>query len=288
MFKSVISLLVILPLTAFAKGGDGSEFFYQSAAGKHELTPSLQMNSLEIEYTGGTKLTTDTNQLNLEYEYGLMEELSVGAALGYVFGGDYELLGTKGDISGLSNIEVFAKATMPAGPGFLKYGASLSLSPEDKETESNNDVNASTGGHSLEPYIGYEYAWDNCTFGAKLAVDVGLTDRTEKTSSGSTDYSGGEATTISLFYEHKFSEAMKLGASLDWITKSDLKNETSGGTTEQLSPTQLLSIYLPTSVGSGTLLPELGYGFTTEDKVGATEIDSYSMLNLALGYRMEF
>jgi hypothetical protein len=288
MYKSIISLLVMLPIAAFAEGAasGGSEFFYQSAAGKQDVTPSLQMNSQSEEVGGGAEDTTDTTVLRAEYERGIQEGLSAGVALGYVVSGENDDGTTTTDITGLQNIDVFVKASMAAGPGALKYGANLSLSPGDQELDG-DELNAYTGGHSLTPYVGYEMASGACTYGAKLAVDFGLTDRTLVVGATDTEYSGGEDTTISLFYEHEFNADMTLGASLDWVTTSDTTNETSGGDTENISPTQVISLYLPTKVGSGLLLPELEYGMTTADQVNNADVDSYNQLNIKVGYRIE-
>jgi len=287
MRNTIISLLVMLPLAAFAKGG-GSEYFYQASAGKQDVTPRLTIATTETEFDSGSKTEASANVLSAEYEYGWMEGLSVGGALAYTASGDYDNGTSDGDVSGLNNLEAFVKASLPAGPGALKYGAALSLSLEDSEFESNGDTNAATGGHDLEPYVGYEMSSGSCTYGAKLALEVGLTDRTIKDTVGTTaDHSGKEDTTISLFYEHKFSEDMLLGASLDWVTTSDSKNEDTGTKTESLSPTQVISVYLPVKLGGGTLLPAIAYGITTDDKVGANDVDSYSALALTVGYRIE-
>ncbi len=81
---------------------------------------------------------------------------------------------------------------------------------------------------------------------------------------------------------------MKLGASLDWTTTSDTKNETNSTTDENLTPTQTLNVYLPTKLGDGTLLPQLSYVMTTDDKVGTADVDSFSFTALSVGYRMVF
>jgi hypothetical protein len=287
MRKSIISLLVMLPLAAFAKGG-GSEYFYQSETGKHDVTPRLSIDSSSLKYVGGSKATASANVLSAEYEYGWMDGVAVGAQLGYTFSGEIDSGTSTVDMTGLNNIEAFVKANLPAGPGTLRYGAALSLSLADSEVEANGDKNTATGGHDLVPYFGYEQSWDKCTFGAKLSLEVGLTDKTEDNNGTKTDFSGGEDTTIGLFYEHKFSEEMLLGISLDWVTTSDSKDETNGGAaTENLSPTQVLGVYVPVKLGNGTLLPKLTYGMTTADEVGTSEVDSYSATSLSVGYRIE-
>jgi hypothetical protein len=296
MFKFIsIALIAMAPTLASsvthaedggAKGGS-SEFFYQTEAGKQAVTPKFSFLTSSTQMNGAAKANVSGWSLGASYEYGFISEISVGVTL------DYRTEDTKTSgaqtttASGLDDLQLFVKANMPAGPGSLKYGAALGISPGDHKIETNGDSNNNTGGNMLTPYIGYEYDMAPCVFGAKLATDLRLGDATSKSGSISTDYSGNEKTTFSLFYEHSFSSDMKLGASLDWVTTSDTKPK--GGTAvEAISPTQLLSVYLPMTVAAGTLIPELQYGFTTDDKVSGVKIDTYNVMNLDVAYRMTF
>lgn len=291
--KSIISLLVMLPLAAFAKGeshssgasSGGSEYFYQSAAGKQDVTPALALNSTNTKFKGGTKDKTSTTEVSGEYERGVMDGVSVGGKLTYTVSGTVDT-GTSADKKGLNDLEAFAKATMPMGPGSLKYGGTLGINLADKETKTNGDQNTATGRMSLTPYVGYEYSMSPCIFGAKLSTEIGLGDGDVKTGSTTTTYSGHERTVVSLFYEHAFNADVSGGAALDWTTTSDTKPKT-GAAIENLSPTQTLRLYAPYKLSKGVLLPELDYGFTTDDKVGTTDVDSYSQLNIKVGYRIE-
>lgn len=290
MFKKIVTILVALPVAAFAAEGGGSEFFHQAQEGKHELTPSFTYLTGSYETPGTTADMTGTT-FSLSYDYGLMPEMSLGAELAFS-STETEVGAVSSTDSGLNDLALFVKASMPAGPGALKYGAELSLSPGDSVSEASGDANNYSGGHALTPYVGYEYNAAPCTFGAKLATSFGLTDRATEdestTPSTKTDYSGSEETTFSFFYEHEFNADMLIGASLDWTTTSDETDETNGGTSENVSPTQVLSVYLPTKLGEGVLLPTLSYMMTTADQVNNTDIDSYSFTQLAVGYRMMF
>ncbi|MCB0350081.1 MAG: hypothetical protein KDD38_02785 [Bdellovibrionales bacterium] len=291
MFKALITLLVTLPVAAFA-ADSGSEYFYQAGEGQHEVTPGFTYQTGNIKGTGFDVDITGTI-LGVGYEYGLMPELSLGAELSYSSVKSDDGTNSSTD-SGLENIDLLVKATMPAGPGALKYGATLSFSPGDYTVDSSGDGNAYTGGHSLTPYVGYEMTADACTFGAKLSTEVGLTDEAtddENNTPNKSENSGGQQTVFSFFYEHKFSEDMKLGASLDWITTADDKVTPEGGTattSENLTPNQRLSVYLPTKLGEGTLLPTLTYTMTTDDDVDGTKYDSLSIIGVQVGYRMMF
>jgi hypothetical protein len=289
--KIIISLILLLPIVSFAFG-DLSEYFHQTRAGKHELTPSLYMRSEETKFNNGGKDEISTNTLAAGYEYGWLEDVTVGAILGFTINGDYEdtTTSTRGDISGLNNIETFVKARMPAGPGTLHYGAALSLSPSDLEINAYGDVNAATGGHSVFPYVGYEQTSRNRTIGGKLAFEIGLTERTVDDDGTKREVTGGESTVLSFFYEQKFSADILLGAAFDWITTSDTDTKTGITTTtsENISPVQLFRFYLPTKLGVGTLLPEFEYGISLDDKVNNLDVDSYSQMNIKVGYRIEF
>jgi len=293
MMKAIVaSLLLVVSTSAFAAEGGGeagSEFFFQTHAGGQDLTPKITYFS-ESDKLKGAANTTDTTGflVGAEYEYGVMEGLAVGAALSYESASVDD--STDYDIKGLQNVELFVKGSSAAGPGAFKYGANLSLSPGDLEIDSNSDRNAYTGGHDLVPYVGYEYGMGaESVFGAKLAFTLELGDKTVTTDPGSVEskVSGGERTTISLFYEHQLA-ALKLGVALDWATVADVDSKTAGvtTTTEQVSPQQTLRVYTPMVVGTGTLLPELRYGFTTDDKRSSTDIDTYDRFALAVGYRI--
>jgi hypothetical protein len=221
----------------------------------------------------------------------LLDDVSVGAILGFAINGDYEdtTTSTRGDISGLKNIEAFVKASMPAGPGTLHYGATLSLSTSDKEIDAYGDINATTGGHSVVPYVGYEQSSHKSNFGGKLSFGIDLADRSVDDDGTKREVTGGEVTVLSFFYEHNLNEQLLIGAAADWITTSDTDTKTVSTTTtsENISPVQLISIYLATKLGAGTLLPELEYGFSTDERVNNQEVDSYSQMNIKIGYRIE-
>lgn len=291
MFKYILTALFIAaPMMANASegSGGGSEFFHQAEGGKHQITPGLLYVSSSQEIGGAGKDKTSGFLLNFEYEYGVMPELAVGAAIGFKSFSNDLASGADTDTSGLTDLELLVKGTMPAGPGALKYGATLGISPGDAEVKSNGDRNAYSGGMELTPYVGYEYSMAPCVMGAKLSVDIGLSDRTTDSSGTKTKESGADETTIALFYEHEFSSDMKLGGELDWVTTSDTKDEDTGAKTENISPTQKLRVYMPMTMGNGTLIPEFTYGFTTDDKVGGADIDSYSLMALGASYRMAF
>jgi hypothetical protein len=286
MRNTIISLLVMLPMAAFAAEGGSSEYFYQTGAGKHEVTPRLSIESTSVEIEG-TESEVTGNVLGVAYQFGATEDIAVGAALNYTFSGESDDGTDTVDRDGLEDLELFVKAGLPMGGGTLRYGANLNFALEDAEVDSEGNENTSSGGTALTPYVGYEQAWGNCVAGAKLSVEVGLTDRTTDNNGTTTDESGAEATTIGLFYEHKLSDSMRLGASLDWVTVSDTTDETNGGDSENVSPLQLVTVYLPTKVGNGLLLPSVEYGMTTDDKIENLDIDGLNVLNLRVGYRIE-
>jgi hypothetical protein len=308
MIKAIVTAtLLFFSLPAFAghheggatgggHSGAGSEFFYQSAKGAQDVTPEFTYYSSTIKSKTAagvkTKLETSGYILGAEYEYGFNEQWAFGGALAYqAF--DVETTSTTSsdiDATGLKNIELYAKGTSPTGPGLLRYGGTLSLSPGDIEVKSDGDTNAYTGGHSFEPYVGYEMAKDKCIYGARLKLDFELSEKTQDNATGAdTEIEGAEKTEFAVFYEHLLKEDMRLGASFAWTTVEDVETKTGIVKTksDSVTPLQTISLYAPKTLAHGVLLPKFTYVLSSDDKINTTKVEDYSIWSLEVGYRIE-
>ncbi len=281
-----LSLILASPLAAMAeKGGGGSEYFYQSAGGAMEATGRLIMTSSEEKQKGNAADKESGQVFEAEFEYGLSEQFSVGAILGYSMI-ETDDGTTKGDQTGLNDLFVYANGASAVGGGALKYGLRLGFSPGDAEIESNGDENAYSGRNNLTWMIGYETKLAAAVVGAQLSYFMGLGDGDIDNAGNKLTYSGAERTMIALFYEQAIGADMQVGAALEWYTTTDIEVDPGNNKDEYVSPTQALVVYLPTKLGSGTLLPEISYGFTTDDKVSGNDIEDYSDLTFTIGYRL--
>lgn len=285
-------LLLALLTTGTAYANEGTEFWYQSGAGTQDVTVTLSSESIDAETSGGDYKASNTG-VEVEYQRGFDEHRAMGVAVKYSTGTS-ELGTSEDDIAGLHDLDFFYRAYHAMGSGNLRYGANLEVSPGDSETESNGDENNYSGGITLIPYIGWEQTQDSCSWGAKLSMDLRLTpgkydDKSSTPTTGENE--GGEETVLTGFYEHKFDDSMRLGVALNYITTADEEQTPDGNPTtknEVVDPQWRLDVYLPVAMGNGTLLPSIQYLTSSDDKIDTTTVDSYTGMNLAVGYRMMF
>lgn len=254
--------------------------------GAQELTPGVNYETMTMDL--GSKNDISGFNLGVRYEYGLNEMISLGGKLSYASYTNKPETGDSTSISGLEDIELDVKGMYGLTAGTLRYGATLAFSMGENKTNSDGDVSANSGGNTLTPYVGYEYASGPSMFGAKLSFDLLLGKRKLKdestTPATSSDQEGGTNTSIDLFYEHTLSAEMLLGAALDYTMVSD--DKVAGVSSENVTPVLDLKVYLPIEMGGGTLIPSIHYGMTTDSEVGGTDIDAFSAMGLGVDYRM--
>jgi hypothetical protein len=265
----------------------GSQFFYQTAAGHQALTPVLDYQTWNIDATDDNQ-TLSGLLVNLGYEYGLNDMLSVGANIGYTNQTASETGLSNTTINGLQNIDLYVRGTLAAGVGSFKYGADLSISPGDRTISSNGNLNAATGGHSITPYVGYQMMAGPGTVGAKLSTQIDIGDRTTS-QSGLPDqkFSGSDQTEFDVFYEQRLAQIWMFGAALNYDSYSDTKHD-GGGTLSNYSPFIGLKVYSVVNVGPGELLPMIQYQWTSDTSENGNTISSYNKIDVAAGYRWTF
>ncbi len=283
MKKLVVALAVFaVSAGAYAKGmaaAGQSEFYHQAPAGESEGTAGLGIVLNGTASAGTTDTDFTGTRLFAMYERGLNDVWSIGATLGYT---QLKIDTTpKTDHTGLDNLSVDLRGKHE-GSG-LRYGANLDLALGKHEVKTSGDENVQDGGMVLAPYVGYEWAQDNCMYGAKLSYGLRIQDEKseDKTTSTTTKTKGDTATTLSGFYEHAMDAKWTLGGSLAYAMNSDSKPDGAAADVDN-GTTMTLDVYAPIhDIGPGTLIPSVNYAKTSADvDVTATTLE--------VKYRMQF
>jgi len=268
LLTSLCAITVAAP-TVFAQTStatnNGSEYHWQTPAGVTEVTPLIQFaKGVQKPKGGGTDTKMDEMAIAVKGEYGINEMLSAGGVLSY---GDAKTKTGAGSVkaTGLGDIVLFVNGLMPISNGSLRFGADASFALADQEIKSDGDGNNSSGGHAITPFVGYEMACSpNGVGGARLSYEIGLGDRTQSDeTSGAkvkSKLSGGTSTELDLFYEHKMDEMVTVGAALEIEGTSRTKVKSNGTTTNEAGATTVgLRVYVPVTMTSVTLLPQISY-----------------------------
>lgn len=291
--KKLLLMLMFAPGLAFAAGGNGSEFLWQSPAGKWEVTPFLTYRSQEVQLKGGLgDIKSTGTRFGLIGEYGISEMLSTGLQVSTVSmktENPAPAAATKS--SGMEDVLLFLKGRIPVGMGSFRFGANLGFSAEKRKVKAGGDSNAASGGMSLAPFVGYEIDMAPMTFGARISHQIFTGDRTETdesvtpaTESKTTD--GGD-TEFALFYEHDMNPA-KFGVALEITASGKEEWKSNGVTTTNASGYTLtgLRFYVPYTISEmATIIPTLKYAQFTAMPGG---YDSAHILDIGVGARFSF
>jgi hypothetical protein len=225
---------------AFADG-PGSIAMHQAGAGKYEVMPSAGYLSYDEKLsTTGAPLTgykgTGTAE-GLKAEYGINEMTSVGLKLGnYNLNTTVAPSGIIADLKdgGMTDPVLFVNDKMDMGGGTLRFGAQLGVGLGKHTYSSTFDENAAKGGTSLAPYVGYEMNLGPGMFGAKLSYSMFVNDRSisyDKSAfyaAYSSTASGGQSTSLDVFYEYPVAPTFVLGADLNWNGVQTTKETVNG------------------------------------------------------------
>lgn len=271
-----------------------SEFFYQADSDSNVLTPELNYSSTSLKYKGANKQETTGQVLDLSYERGLNEMYSVGAGVAYM-NGKQEKQGTNDlDMTGLRDLSLFARGRYAfVEDSSLHYGADVLLSTGDREYEyktSKTEVNASSGGNSIRPYVGYQWLLGSHVLGTKLSTDFNLGKKSVKsksvTETTTNKMEGGEETTLSVFYEipHEMGsvgfQAFYAGVA---NTKTDSTQNHDGYNKMGLG------VYSPYHFSeSAAVIGDLTWSQLASSSIGGAEVDSTSDINVSVAGRFMF
>ena len=312
MFGSIALGLLVQPISAFAY----VQFFYQPKASEHAVTAGAEYRSLDTKFglTDGSqsKSVIGRSQFEVQYDYGLIENLSIGAVAAYSL---YSVESSSqfgrfsNNYSGLEDFAINLKGFVPIQSNFnFRFGIDYLASNEAKEDAESRTQNAFSGGDSLRPYIGLDYAVGSLFFGAKILREINLEDRVIKSPSranGEVRLTGGEFTQASIFAESHQAWGILGGFLQHTITEDIIEKGTvffDGANTitrdpsrsEQLSLTELTMYSVIPLAANIELLPRFGLGSTFQSSLGndegqpRTPINSLWIYQAYLGVRAIF
>ena len=292
--KKIALIAFFAVTTANAGTPVKSEYFYQTDATQHQVTPELTYISDKTEFTGASSETTNQT-LNVRYEYGINEMLSTGAQIGYLTG-ETETAGTAADQTGMTDITLFVKGQNSwVDSQSFHYGANFGWSPGDATVDTTGETNAMTGGMSLTPYAGYLWMVGKGVAGVNLSTQVDIGDRTidDEANTDKTKATGGNDTTLTGLYEHPMEWGL-VGTSLSYIATNTTENETGAVTSETTGGNfWRLRVYPTYKVSeTATVIGQIAYQGFLGDSVtsGGTvvDVDSSNVLTLQVGGRFTF
>jgi hypothetical protein len=242
-FKSIAVGLCVLGFSAaaFADGDmatSGNEhstiFHYQAPADKWEVWPILtysdQVFKSTSDWTNASGITKNEATGLMETvrgEYGFNEMLAFGVDLSMTSltvkqSSNAATAAPNTTYSGMLNPTLFVQGRMKdMGPGAFVFGLPLSIPLANHTVDSSGNQNASTGGFSINPWVGYEMMMGPGKLGAHLAYNTFLTNR-KVTFSGksgpapSATVQGGAKTELDVFYEMPLADTLKLGAMVNY------------------------------------------------------------------------
>lgn len=287
--RFLLALLVgLMAQSAMANTENGSEYQWQTPAGKWEATPSLSYITFTQKPKGGGGDAKSTGMMfSVRGEYGINEMISGGLVLSHQ-NIKTEFGGGDSTTSGLLDPTLFVSARSAVGSGSLRYGLNLNVGLGDMETDASGDSNAAMGGTSVAPFVGYEMGNDKCKYGARLSYLMYLGDRKHDDNGATEKGSKGAMTELGLFYEHNMSPVI-LGVALEIeaTEKTEWKDDTGAKTKEAPGTQTGLRVYVPYVINDMiTLLPELKY--TKATTMDTTAVDSASGFDINVAGRFNF
>lgn len=293
--KNLFFVLLLVPGFAFAAADNGSQYVWQTPAGKMEITPSLLYGKLTVEPKGGGGDTSTAGMiLGVRGSYGVNEMLSVGVQLTHAnLKNEYPAPTASDTSSGLGDVLLFLMGRVPVGAGHFRFGADLGIALEDKEIKNANaDTNASSGGMSLTPFVAYEINMAPSIFGVKFSHELRLGDaRLENkavTPAQTYKSNGGNDTRLALFFEHDMAPArLGLALEIEASARNEWKND-AGTVVSSTSPLTNagLRFYLPYTISeSATIVPSLKYAQYTAYPSG---VDSATYIEALITARFAF
>jgi len=275
---SVCSLLVSVLgglSSAQAASSDAfrSGFFFRAPKDVQVVTPVLQYQSSQVKYSdaaAGTTKITGIYQSGVNYEYGLMEDLSLGLNLSYT-NLDVDTRGTKTTQSGFDDIIIFAKGKYSMDFGHLRYGAKIALGLEKSKIKASGDTNTSTGNVIFTPFVGLDahLGSEAGTVGVKVSYDLLKTDEKVTVPGGADEtITKGNLLQTSLFYEHQLADHLVGGALVyNWFAEQDVKVTDQPTTTQASWSTMGVAIYDQIALNDYTaLVPQVSYAWDANSK----------------------
>ena len=297
MKKLALILTFAAASSALAAGPVKSEFFFQTAPEKHQVTPDLSYKSQSKKSTGSTEKVTN-QVLSAKYEYGINEMFSAGLSVGYLTGETTDTGVAKTSASGLTDVVYFLRGQNAFMEGSsLHYGAdiNMALAKAEYDSTTNKAKNGSSGGMGMTPYVGYNWIVGPGVVGTKISTELDLSDRTLALKPGTTEVKvkGGNETSLTGFYEQGFDKWL-VGGAISYSSVNTTKATVSGSPTNTSGGNYLtLKVYPTYEISeTATVIGDLTYSnFLGDEEVSGgtvTKIDSRDDLSLNVGGRFTF
>lgn len=243
----LIALLYSIAMSSSAFADSvGSAFMHSAGGGVIEVMPTVGFTNFTKKVnTAGAPFTEHNGSGMAEFlkaEYGINDSMSAGLLLGmYNYKSKSSPSGIIGDYtdSGMMDPTLFFNWKMGMGAAILRAGAMLAISPGDHKYSNDFSENAYSGAHSLNPWVGYEMNVGAGTVGTKLSYSMYLSDRKIHRDASAfyaaydSKASGGQTTSLDVFYEHAFNTTFTLGVDLNWSGTQNTKEDVNGVTDDR-------------------------------------------------------
>ena len=293
--KSLISVLVVYSSSLLAK--DSSEYFYHLESAQNSLSLSYMQINLDMDIKSNNSalkgsIEAEEQKIRLAYQYGLTSDLNFLFNLSQTEA-ENTAFGSKSSSEGLEDIVLGLQYKDLLSTGALFYQANLNISLEDKETNSQDESNAFSGGHSLDLQIGYQFDYDIFSFGIALQKDLLLEDKTQVTTgnSSSETVSGGEITSLTVFSEVRHSDKLTSSYAFSYSKAEDTTTDNGSSTSsiDEINEFYTLTLALVAKeIGPGDLLAAFAYVKLKDDQVNDFTITKDNSQLYTLGYRITF
>lgn len=296
--------MMIAILTGFASaqaatGTINSETFYQASPEANVVTPALDYSSESISAKIGAASVDVKDSgptLNFNYERGINDMFAAGITLGYKQGSS-EMTGamtSDNDENGLTDVALTFKGQNSfVQDSSLHYGAYLKMSTGNRTVDADGNYNAMSGGHSLTPFVGYQWLWNSNVIGVKYTQTIWGSERTTEGPGGSeAKEEGGGLSELKAFYEMPM-DKWNLGFSAQYRANSPVEDTTTSTKTRLYDAIQTAGVtFYPTwNVNeTTTVVGSLGYAtLLSKDPTfdGAT-LEGVSILDFSVGGRFAF
>jgi hypothetical protein len=246
------------------------------------------------------KLDITATPLHLGLEYGLTQNLAVGAILNYA-NLKYKASGCSGGqtcntstMKGMTDPAIYLKGQSDAGSGSLMYGAAATLGMgTHKINSSGGSDDLYVSGTTFTPYIGYQMPAGPGVWGARFQYELYSGDRKssnqEYTPTRQTVSKGGNEWTIDTFVETPMS-GWTLGGDLFYSSEVTSRDSVNGGKTtdnNDESTTLGLEAYAAIPLSAVTILPHVSYSNEDFSNSNST-LSSAKVFGLGVAARFVF
>ncbi len=275
--KLIFALSLVYTLNAFGEGHLVN--YWMPDDQQFAVEAGLSYDTLG--YTdSGTDIKMNEQVIDGKIYYGILDNLSVSFTLPYKIFNVTEPSSLS--YSGLSDWQIGVQGMGAFEMYRLYYGLNYNYSLENsKYNEDGEKTNQFSGGSYLAPYFVFAMDLEPHMFGAYVNLSLAHTQKKEYANSDTiVSRDKGQATTMGLFYEHHLSKDIKFGG--EYVTTAGVKTDDNPEYSNDN-----LSFYGEFALAEkSVIISQLDYGLS--NKSDGEKLDSYSLIALALSWRMTF